>query len=199
MSQTICTPCESILSCSDSPLTTSGNVVTILTFAYGLLLGIFIFAIQLDSSTAEIKHFGKLVGFIKHRIEALSQFADKQNVLQQNNQVTKSIAEELSSSSSQTSSMQQFLNRTATLKKDFQPLLQDTCRLWSDILQAIPDHEAGEQAVIPFRLTLWKQLWWIYKRAEMKVRLVDVEANFTDLLFYAEKRQVKSSRFLLST
>lgn len=39
MSSTTCVPCEQALSCDDSPLSITGNVVGILTFAVALVLG----------------------------------------------------------------------------------------------------------------------------------------------------------------
>jgi hypothetical protein len=71
MSQTACTPCESVLSCSDSPLSTTGNVVEILTFTYAFVLGTFLLAAQLNGSSADIKRFGKAVAFLKPRIRRL--------------------------------------------------------------------------------------------------------------------------------
>lgn len=168
MSQTVCTPCESVLSCSDSRLSVTGNVIGILTFAYAVVLGTFIVAIQLNGSSANIKRFGKTVAFLKPRINRLqTEFNPDLH------HVTKRVTATYRGKELE-GPHKNFEDRLATLIADFGPLLDDIERLWPK----------GERE---FEVNIWRRIRWLWNQADMKVRLSEVEPRFTELLSYAEK------------
>lgn len=180
--------CESELSCSDSPLSITSNIVGILTFAYALTLGTSILATQLRGSAAEIKRFGKAVAFLNPRIDQLRRtFAPDSNVTAEAAQSLSLRLRPTSNGAAELASMgaderqrhKDFDIRLTTLISDFQPLLESTIYLWSEV-------EVKEK--LEFKVDSGRRIWWLWNSANVKTRLSEVEARFIELLSYAEKK-----------
>lgn len=168
----------------DSPLSTSANVIGILTFGYALLFGAAVLVIQLRNSTADIKRFVKSVAFLALQVRELPQVRPtappepEPLIPYQGGAATKFAIRALFDDRLEVT--QDVAVRRDNFVRDFQQLVDAARGLGSLVGDQMPSDADldGQQLQFPGLIRLWNRLDWIWTHAEKVEMLLDMRREY---------------------
>jgi hypothetical protein len=196
-----CVSCERLLNCSDSPLSIAGNALGIVTFLYAILIGSFIFAMQLRNSSSEVKRFAKSVAFlhqqIRHNLQEFSKSTENNQGSIANDQhidgtpvpggLTVQIIGDLLSNDEDKEKVAALKLRVNTFLNNFPRLLNIARTLASAYLSQDAEKQHQERK---WSVPIQGKIRWIWTRGENMEILTDMENEFASILSQAERESV---------